>query len=290
MQSECKRCNVHCTCNRLNYIYVIKNIHTVQLYVGRTNNPDQRRRSHFSQLRKGNHSNPKLQNSFNKYGEDNFIFEIVDTALEKDIYDKEYEWFKFFDFDADTLFNCHFQTHGGPKIWKPHSEESKQKLSKSLKDRTRTYIFEILDERYETRASIINLCKKHNVSSNTLKDYTPEWEELRGLKMFDSPQTLGSRERVAKFAEDFKVIGIEATKNLKDYNVSHQALKKYLPEFGLTLEDTHIRADAVEKALAAIQMVKETGCSASHAIRSCKTSVTSFYKYLKLQTQQGATC
>lgn len=57
------------------YIYRITNIITHQNYIGQTIDINRRKRKHFSTLRSGTHDNPKLQASWNKYGETNFEFE-----------------------------------------------------------------------------------------------------------------------------------------------------------------------------------------------------------------------
>ena len=56
------------------YIYQIKNEITEQSYIGQTIDINRRKRTHFTTLRRGAHDNPKLQASWNKYGEDNFSF------------------------------------------------------------------------------------------------------------------------------------------------------------------------------------------------------------------------
>lgn len=59
------------------YIYKIENIVNKKKYIGITENPEQRQKNHFSKLRNGKHCNKRLQNAWNKYGQDNFIFEVI---------------------------------------------------------------------------------------------------------------------------------------------------------------------------------------------------------------------
>lgn len=265
----------------MEFIYVIENNVTGKFYIGRTNNPASRKRAHFSELRRGVHKNPRLQYSFDKHGEVAFEFKVVDSAESEAICNKEAEWFKAFDCNKDYLYNCHFETFGGPKIWKPHTPESAAKISDAIKNGTRKYIFDILDERY-AGASIKYLAKKYQVGANTLLDYTPEWEQLRGLKMPKSVQEEASKQRVAEFVRLFMVVGDAALYELKSIGVSRRALTKYLPDFGLSFKDINLtkwRDVPKQKALDAIKMVNETGCTALYAIKECGATVSSYYKY-----------
>lgn len=54
------------------FIYKIVNNVTQEKYVGQTTNFSRRINDHFSKLRQNKHPNPKLQASWNKYGEENF--------------------------------------------------------------------------------------------------------------------------------------------------------------------------------------------------------------------------
>lgn len=265
----------------MEYIYIIENANTGKFYIGRTNDPAQRKRAHFSELRRGAHGNPRLQNSFNKHGESAFEFKVVDSACSDAIQDKEAEWFKTFDENKTYLYNCHFKTIGGEGLARPHTSESKLKISETIKDGTRKYIFDILDERYAGK-SIRELAKKYEVGANTLLDYTPEWEQLRGLTMPKSVQEEASKQRVAEFVRLFMVVGDAALYELKSIGVSRRALTKYLPDFGLSFKDINLtkwRDGSKQKALDAIKMVNETGCTALHAMKECGATVSSYYKY-----------
>lgn len=60
----------------MGYIYSILNVKTNKSYIGQTkkSNLELRIKKHFQLLRANNHFNQKLQNSYNKYGEDSFIY------------------------------------------------------------------------------------------------------------------------------------------------------------------------------------------------------------------------
>lgn len=63
-----------------------------KLYIGSTKNYKTRWVQHLSELRNNKHSNQHLQNSWNKYGEDNFRFEIVVEIPLADQFRKEQEY------------------------------------------------------------------------------------------------------------------------------------------------------------------------------------------------------
>lgn len=63
--------------------YEIKNLVNNDLYIGITTQPIRRKSTHFRKLKQNLHPNSILQNAFNKYGENNFIFNILE--------EKEYE-------------------------------------------------------------------------------------------------------------------------------------------------------------------------------------------------------
>lgn len=224
----------------MEYIYVIENKNSDKFYIGRTNDPAARKRGHLSELRRGIHGNPRLQASFNKHGESAFEFKVVDSAPSDSIHEKEAEWFAAFDCNKDYLYNCHFETFGGPKIWKPHTPESAAKISEAIKNGTRKYIFDILDERYAGSA-LRDLAKKYEVGANTLIDYTPEWEQLRGLTMPKSVQSEQTKQRVELFVAAFECFGSDALRSLKNFKLTRKSLKKYLPEFGMDLKQVLIR-------------------------------------------------
>lgn len=90
------------------YYYKIENKINNQKYIGITTNPQVRKNRHFNKLRKNCHFNPHLQCAFNKYGEDNFFFEIIeecDFADIKDAYKYEAKLIEKYD-TFNNGYNC----------------------------------------------------------------------------------------------------------------------------------------------------------------------------------------
>jgi group I intron endonuclease len=63
-------------------IYTIKNKVNGKVYVGQSISLRKRKHDHFRALRTNTHYNTHLQSSWNKYGEDNFTFEVVESYSE----------------------------------------------------------------------------------------------------------------------------------------------------------------------------------------------------------------
>lgn len=59
-------------------IYKITNLITLEFYIGSTVNYNTRKYTHKYWLNRKLHFNPHLQNSWNKHGEENFVFELLE--------------------------------------------------------------------------------------------------------------------------------------------------------------------------------------------------------------------
>lgn len=70
-------------------IYIIKNITNNKIYVGSSVNISSREYKHFWMLKTGIHDNHYLQQSYDKYGRDSFIFEVAELCSYDDLIIKE---------------------------------------------------------------------------------------------------------------------------------------------------------------------------------------------------------
>ena len=61
-------------------VYKITNIITNKFYIGSSNNIQERIKTHFRGLKNNRHPNKHLQSSYNKYGKDNFIVDILEEC------------------------------------------------------------------------------------------------------------------------------------------------------------------------------------------------------------------
>jgi len=87
------------------YYYKITNIKNGSFYIGITTDYKKRKKTHFDNLRNHNHPNYKMQADFDKYTEEDFKFEVIDTfegTLEEG-YNKEYELIQMY--NATQFYN-----------------------------------------------------------------------------------------------------------------------------------------------------------------------------------------
>lgn len=128
-------------------IYKITNIITGIYYIGSSINVRSRIANHKRDLEKQRHCNPYLQASFNKYGSDSFIFEIIEKfddsvtlgfvrCREQELLDNIKDWESVFNIDKKVSFEDNSQklkeSTKGRKAWNkgiPRTKECKNKIS-----------------------------------------------------------------------------------------------------------------------------------------------------------------
>lgn len=111
-------------------IYKIVNIINNKVYIGSTLKSFKHRfKSHISLLNKNLHENPILQNAWNKYGENSFVFEIVesfDNIELKDLLDLEQKYImQYNSIDRNVGYNICLV--GKSRLGTKWCEESKKK-------------------------------------------------------------------------------------------------------------------------------------------------------------------
>lgn len=109
-------------------IYCIENRVNSKKYIGQSNDIYARWYNHKYCLNNNRHENNHLQNAWNKYGEDNFDFKILELCGEDIIDEKEQYYISKF---STTIRENGYNLDSGGNQNKRHSEETKQKISKA---------------------------------------------------------------------------------------------------------------------------------------------------------------
>ena len=110
-------------------IYCIENLINGKKYIGQSINILARWKQHLSNLRRKIHHNEKLQNAWNKYGENNFKFYIIVETDADSLDEFEIKYISLY----DTYANGYNKDYGG-YYRKNMTDETKKKISESRKN------------------------------------------------------------------------------------------------------------------------------------------------------------
>ena len=112
-------------------IYRIKNLINGKCYYGSSKNIEKRWSVHKRELNNNTHINCILQRAWDKYGENNFIFEIIEECDINVLFETEQ---KYLDLQPD--YNIGIKSSGGDNLTKnPNRSKIIQKMTESVKQR-----------------------------------------------------------------------------------------------------------------------------------------------------------
>jgi len=119
--------------NKLCGVYIIRNFYDNKIYVGKSVDIEKRLKDHKNKLKKNTHINSYLQNSWNKYGENTFDFEIVDLCKKEELNEREIYYIKEFkSTDENFGYNMTEGGEGGDTLSKhPKFEEIQKKIRRN---------------------------------------------------------------------------------------------------------------------------------------------------------------
>lgn len=121
---------ITCTANNKIYTGSVGSIND------KTRTFNRRKSEHFRKLRKNKHENIYLQASFNKYGEENIIFDILEEQLPQFCISSEIFWINMLGTtDRKLGYNMSFPLENGGFV---HSIETRKKISEGNKGKKRS--------------------------------------------------------------------------------------------------------------------------------------------------------
>lgn len=188
-------------------IYTITNLVNGKVYVGYSKNLESRKAKHFYELRSQTHDNEYLQRAWNKYGEENFRYEILIECPIDLLASEEHYWCNLLDsHNRDRGYNLK-PTH--PEKLSACSEETKAKLSiantgKKRTEETKRKLSLIAKERGMTEEHK----KKLAESRKGVKISEEGWKRIReGIKnMVRVPMSQETRDKISKINKGRKHI------------------------------------------------------------------------------------
>ena len=119
-------------------VYKFTNMVTGKFYIGGTSNISKRKSKHFSDLHRGVHHNTYIQSDYNKYGKNNFKFEILCYCEEDNILKVEQI---VLDININSKHGLLYNicNTAGSCLGKKHSQEHKDKIGISSKKSISAY-------------------------------------------------------------------------------------------------------------------------------------------------------
>lgn len=170
-------------------VYSITNTRNNKRYIGSSCDIYGRWASHERLLIKGKHHSSHLQHAWDKYGKENFIFEILEECSQKELLTCEQKWYDFFE-SGNRNNGYNMSPIARTSILQTTTEdllngkrsityEQFQKIVDLLLSTTKPY-WEIANELHVSEAIIKNICYKRCYSDLT-KDYVFQERYNNGL-------------------------------------------------------------------------------------------------------------
>lgn len=146
-------------------IYRIRNLSNDKIYIGSAVNIKGRWRTHKSDLNLNKHHSPYLQRAWNKYGEENFEFSVIEIVYDKnELLNREQFWMDETN-SYDSKLGYNISKHAGSRLGVPASEETKMKMSESQKGNQNSLGHKHTEESKQKMSN----SRKGNLSDNHLK-------------------------------------------------------------------------------------------------------------------------
>jgi group I intron endonuclease len=211
----------------MGYIYKITNIKNNKCYIGETiQNPKKRWKDHRSAIKRDDGCKA-LKNAINKYGLNNFKFEVIIICFDEDrlIYEKEY--IKKYNSMVPNGYNILAGGQEGVLGFK-HSEETKKKISEKSKENSNKP-----NVKEQSRRNAIELNRR--IKSGEVVKKSENWYKALEEGRIGNKGGTHNDETKKKISDSLKIY-YESNVNNVNKDKWHQMLKN---KKGIDLSDTH---------------------------------------------------
>lgn len=156
-------------------IYCILNIANCKLYIGSSVNLSARFRKHISELRRRKHHNQYLQNSFNKYGEENFVFVVLEFVRdEKKVTEIEQSYIELF--SHNVLYNMNVNATNSLGLKRKSATKNSKEVYQFSMDGVLIKEWKSIDDAATSLnipwRNIMNMCQKTKTKVNGVTYFT----------------------------------------------------------------------------------------------------------------------
>lgn len=117
-------------------IYTITCLGNGRVYVGSSIDINRRFRHHRRDLQEGRHKNVLLSRSWNKYGEDAFLFAIVEVVTDRNLLIEREQWWIDCLNSANRRDGFNLSPRAGSSLGVKHSEDARLRMSKAMKGKS----------------------------------------------------------------------------------------------------------------------------------------------------------
>ena len=170
-------------------IYKIENTVNGKKYIGSTQNKKQRWGKHKRDLKAGRHSNDYLQRAWDKYGSDNFRFEVIEKVPREDKLLEREQWYLD---NTETEYNLAIDAQAAFRGLS-HTEESIRKIRESHMGAKNPMYNKSRPQ--SVKQSISKTLKGREFSDETRKKLS---ESSKGKKMSKSARKKMSKQKKGK--------------------------------------------------------------------------------------------
>lgn len=231
--------------NRIAGIYQIKNLVNGKIYIGSSVKIKDRWSQHISQLSKNKHHSKHLQSSWNKYGQSNFEFSIIEIINDLNIILEREQFYLDFYQSYDSKYGYNNSTKAGSCLGVKHNEEFGKIISERNRERWRLLSDEEKDkERLRLRS--FSLKGKKSIGSGIYdrsennKVYIFNYSQINEIKLYLKFSELYQREIAELYNSSPVTIGCISRENTWIHITIEDSVEA-LPEHLKTIADEIIK-------------------------------------------------